>query len=96
MADIRTFDDLFPLDETLCRECSFRMSRSLLPLDLDSFGLDDVTLKEIGIDATDEEVIVEQHICLISQQEMDYLVKTCTHFKHINRLTIFKSNILDE
>lgn len=93
MPDIRTYGDEFPLDEALCRNCAFRMSIVVEPLDPETFGIDEDMLLDMNLDE-DEGLIVEQHICLVSQQEMDYIVKSCNHFKSCAELSIFKTDIL--
>ena len=82
---------LFPLDDTLCKNCVNRMSRELNPIDLEDFDLD---LSENDVEDIDngEELIVEEHTCLILNQDMFYIVKSCTHFKNKNDVSLFSTN----
>ena len=73
-------DEDFPLDDTLCKDCIYRMSRVITPLDPEDFGISDADLEEMGLDE-DEELMVEQHTCLISNTDMDYLVRECSHYR---------------
>ena len=92
MPDINTHTDLFPMDETICKICAYRMSRLVSPLDLDDFGISDEDLKDIELNADDDEIIVEQHTCLVIQEDMNYLVRECTHFKDKREVSLFTSN----
>ncbi len=91
MTEINTHDDLFPIDETICRVCVYRMSRLIVPLELDDFGISEEDLKDIELN-DDDEVMVEQHTCLVIQEDMDYLVRECTHFKDKREVSLFTSN----
>ena len=71
-------DEEFPLDETLCKDCVYRMSKVISPLDPEDFGITESDLEEMGIDE-DGELMIEQHTCLVSNTDMDYLVKECNH-----------------
>ena len=91
MTEINTAGDLFPLDETICKYCSYRMSILVIPLELEDFGLSDEDLNSIGVD-DDDEVMLEQHTCLVIQEDMDYLVKDCTQFKDNREVSLFSTN----
>ncbi len=91
MTDINTHSNLFPMDETICKVCSYRMSRLVVPLELDDFGISEEDLKDIELN-DDDEIMVEQHTCLIIQEDMDYLVRECTHFKDKREVSLFTSN----
>ncbi len=78
MDNVKHYGDLFPLDETICKECVHRLSRVIVPLDLEDFFLEE-DLKEMNLE-DEEEVMVEQHTCLKTNQDMDYLVQECNQF----------------
>ncbi len=91
MAEINTHGDLFPMDETVCKNCAYRMSRFVVPLDLEDFGISEDDMKDIELTDNDE-IMLEQHTCLIIQEDMDYIVRECTHFKDKREVSLFTSN----
>jgi hypothetical protein len=91
MTEINTHGDLFPIDETICKVCAYRMSRLIIPLELDDFGISEEDLKDIELN-DDDEIMIEQHTCLIVQEDLGYLVKECTHFKDKRETSLFTSN----
>jgi hypothetical protein len=74
------YSDGFPMEESLCKNCVFRFSIVLTPLDPESFGLTEEDITIMGV-SEDEDINIERHTCLISNTDMDYLVKRCSHFK---------------
>ena len=92
MTDIKTYGDMFPIEETLCNTCKYRLSRTLIPLDLENFNLDEAALKELGLEE-DSDIAVEQHTCLIIGEDMDYLVATCNKYEPTEDSTLFKHDI---
>ena len=80
MDDTFSFTESFPLSETLCKDCAHRQSKTIIPIDPEMYGLDDETLYTMGI-GEDDEIIIEQHTCLISNQDMDYIVLECNSYK---------------
>jgi hypothetical protein len=85
------FSTDFPLDETLCRDCIYRFSRLVEPLDPEEFGITEEVLNELDI-KDDDDIIVEQHTCLITYQDLDGMVKKCTHFKKYSEIQFFHNN----
>ena len=81
MVDLSVKGTLFPLKESKCYNCIYRVSRALLPLDLEEFGLTSEHLDKLGIDENEETIIVEQHSCLVLQEDMDYIVYECNFHK---------------
>ena len=71
--------DAFPLEGSMCNKCKNRFSRLIVPLNYDWYDVDpdDFDLEE------GEELIIEQHVCLISHQDLDGTVKECNHFKNL-------------
>jgi hypothetical protein len=91
MTEINTHGDSFPMDNTICKNCAYRMSRFVAPLDLEDFGISDDDIKDINL-SDDDEIVLEQHTCLIIQEDMDYMVRDCTHFKDKREVSLFTSN----
>ena len=91
MAEI--YSDDFPMDETICRDCAFKMSRIIKPVDPEDFGISEEELAEVLGD--DDVLLVERHTCLIDQTDMDYLVRDCSHFKNISAGAFFVNNIYE-
>ena len=71
-----TYTGPFPLKNTLCKDCSKRFSRIIVPLDYESYGID---LDEYDLEEG-EDLLVEQHMCLISREDLDGIVKKCNHY----------------
>ena len=80
MGDLTVKGLLFPMEDSLCKDCKFRMSRVLLPLDLEEFGLTEEELENIGVNE-DDKVVVENHCCMALQEEMSYVVYECNQYK---------------
>ena len=79
MVEINTYGDLFPIEETLCNTCKFRLSRTLIPLNLDNFNISEADLKEMDLEEGSD-IAVEQHTCLIIGEDMDYIVTSCNRY----------------
>ena len=73
-------DGVFPLEDSLCYECTHRFSRVFIPLDYESYGinLDDFDLAE------GEPLEIEQHTCMALNQDLDCVVFKCNKFLHEN------------
>lgn len=69
--------DEFPLDQTICKDCRHRMSKLIIPLDPESYGinLEDFDLEE------DETISIETHCCRVTGYDMDYIVLSCNKFE---------------
>ena len=91
MDDKTYYGEVFPIDDTICKDCIHRVSRIIVPLDPEEFGLDEEAIKEMDL-SEDETIVIEQHTCLITNQDMDYLVKGCTKFCEKGDCSIFKTN----
>ena len=79
MSDVAIYGELFPIEDTLCNNCKHRLSRALIPLDYEKFNIDDAVLEEINPEGN--EIVVEQHTCLIVGEYMDYIVAYCNRFE---------------
>lgn len=90
MDNVKHYGNLFPLDETICKECIHRLSRIIVPLDLDDFFIEE-DLNKMGLD-DGESVAVEQHACLKTNQDLNYLVQECNHFSNNTKSEFFKNN----
>ena len=93
MADLTIKGPLFPLQDSLCNNCKYRISRALIPLDLETFGLTEESLEELDIEE-DETLIIEQHSCIVLQEDMDYIVQECNHYQPNKGNGLFLNNIL--
>lgn len=80
--------DDFPIEDTMCRDCEHRMSKLVVPIDLETFGIeeDEYDLEE------DEELQVEIHTCLVLGQDMDFVVRECTHYSSVQNGNVFFMN----
>ena len=88
MAEI--YSDNFPMDETLCKDCAFRMSRIISPVDPEDF-MSEEELEELGVQEG-EPLYIERHTCLIDHSDMDYIVKDCSHYKNMTEQAFFINN----
>ena len=86
-------DNDFPLELSLCNDCVHRFSRFLIPMDYESYG---ISLEDFDDIADGDEIIIEQHICLISQQDLDGVVKECNKYKPDTAVGFFSSNPFDK
>ena len=68
---------VFPLEGNLCSDCINRFYRSMIPIDYEVYG---INLDELEID-DDEELVLEQHTCLITNEDIDGVTKSCNHYK---------------
>lgn len=61
-------------EETLCKNCTYCMTRVIEPLDYEAYGLDE---EENGNN------IIVQALCIISDVDLhDHIVKECNKFKY--------------
>ena len=65
----------FPLDQTLCCTCVYRLSKTIVPLNYEDFGIDLDELED-----PDEEIEITQHTCLKTGQDMDFIVVNCSQY----------------
>ena len=72
---------VFPLENSLCKNCTHRVSRLIVPLDYEDY---DVDPNDFDLDE-DEELYIEQHMCLILQQDMDSIIIECSHYSDKHR-----------
>lgn len=80
MENIDTNDLQLPTDFSICNNCSRLMVRTVLPMDMESFGIDEEVLKELEI-GEDEDIEILYYTCLETMQDMDYIVLNCNKFK---------------
>ena len=86
-------DTEFPIEQSICKDCVHRFSRFLIPLDYNSYG---ISLEEFEDLDDGEELIVEQHICLISQQDLDGVVRDCNKYRSEVDIAFFSKNPFDK
>jgi hypothetical protein len=77
-------NELSPMDFSMCGQCKNLMVRVVLPMDMESFGIDEKVIEELNI-ADDESIEILYYTCLVTNQDMDYVVIDCNHFKDKNR-----------
>lgn len=78
----------FPLNDTLCKNCKYRFSRFIIPIDYEEYGID---IDNMDLDE-DDEVIIEQHICLILHEDLDGAVKECSSYCPNRDVNFFSRN----
>lgn len=84
------YDGPFPIEETLCKDCVHRLSRILIPIDFESLGIDP---DKYGFnDEECDEFSMEQHVCLVSNEDLETIVLKCTHFKNKNSGNLLGNN----
>lgn len=80
--------DTFRIEDTICNTCKHRLTRLIIPLDYEEWGIDP---NELGI-SDDDSVIIEQHVCLITQQDLDGIVQDCNKYVNIKESVFFSEN----
>ena len=78
----------FPMEETLCKNCEYRFSRVLIPLDYEVYDID---VNEYDLEEG-EDLLIEQHVCLASNQDLDGIVTECNKFKENGSESLFVNN----
>ena len=68
------------MDHSLCSTCTHMISRILIPIDAEDFGLNDDDLEN---DAG-EPVQVEQNTCMLLNMDIMYVVVECNKYKKEN------------
>ena len=83
--------DVDPMDGSLCRDCAYMFSRSIVPFDYEEYDIDpnDFDLKD------GEEIVLGQHICLVSDQVLDCTVLQCNKYHSVSETAFFSSNPYD-
>ncbi len=72
----------------VCSDCEHRFSRIIVPADYDRYDIDIDSL-EIPEGKT---LVVEQHICLILQEDIDGEVRACNYYNPRNDVGFFSRN----
>ena len=85
------FSTDFPLEDSICKNCAYRLSKVISPIDPESLGITEEDLEELDLD-DDEELLIEQHTCLVTQIDMDYIVKDCNCFRNVAESEFFIHN----
>jgi hypothetical protein len=78
----------FPLEQTLCKDCVHRLSKIIIPINYEDFGID---IDEI--EDPDDELEITQHTCLKTGQDMDYIVVTCSQYQGYGPGGLLRHNI---
>lgn len=66
----------YPLEKSKCFGCAHLLSRVLIPLDYESYGID---LDEFDLEE-DEDLEVEQYVCLAIGDDIDAIILECNQF----------------
>lgn len=89
--DVEVYTQEFPIEDSLCFTCKHRLSRVLSPMDPESMGID---LDEVELD-DEENLIIEQHVCTATMQDMDFIVLACSRYEDTRREpnTLFRHDL---
>jgi len=79
----------FSLNNTICKNCSHRFSRLVEIPDYESLEIDPEIVENLE---DNEAILIEQHICLVTQQDLDGVVMRCNHYNDINAKSLFIRN----
>lgn len=82
------------LEQSKCFNCKHRFSRVITPVtqeDIDYYlgFLEEDEEDEEGIN-DDYELQIEQHICLITNEDIDGIIIECSHFEPINNMKLIR------
>jgi len=86
------YNPLETLEGSLCASCIHRVSRLIEPMteEFIDYVLD--KMGEEGID-DDVELLVEQHMCLVTGDELDGIVHDCNKYTSSASSSIIRENI---
>lgn len=86
------YNPLETLEGALCVDCIHRVSRLIEPM-TDEFI--DYVMDKMGVDELDDDVdlLVEQHMCLITGEELDGIVHDCNKYCPSASRSIIRENI---
>ena len=88
-------------DETLegskCRDCDHLISRIILPMDYEEFGIDITQLRQEieeqeKIPLDNEEIAIVHNTCVVLNMDLGYLVIECNKYSKKGTPTIFNAN----
>jgi len=77
--------DTTMLEDSICRNCANRISRIYVPFDFENLGFTEEELEEIIRMAEEDNIptIIEEHVCSVLHDQLDYLVVQCNKFKEM-------------
>jgi len=89
-ADVRIVNDT-PITGSICETCEHLVSRVILPLDEEEFG---INREELDI-PEDEDVFYEHLFCKQMLIDMDHIVVTCNKYeKENNKCLLINKRVL--
>ena len=86
------YNPLETLEGSLCASCIHRVSRLIEPMTEEFI---DYVLDKMGVDSVEDDVelLVEQHMCLITGDELDGIVHNCNKYVSSTSRSIIRENI---
>lgn len=77
------------LDSSVCRDCTYMVSRVLLPIGPEAFDMDPEEYEEVMLD--EEGITFEQNTCILLNMDLAYAVIKCNKYlKQGSEVSIFK------
>lgn len=70
-------EGVFPLEDSLCLTCYHRLSRVFIPLNYADY---DINIHDFDL-AEGEPLEIEQHTCMVLNQDLDCVVSHCNKFR---------------
>jgi len=71
------------LGDSICKTCTYRMSRIISPFNFDYYEFSDEELEEIERlqDESGSDVLLEEHVCMALRGLLDCQVLECNYYK---------------
>ena len=72
------------LGDSICKTCTYRMSRIISPFNFDYYEFSDEELEEIERlqDDSDADVLLEEHVCMALRGMLDCQVLECNYYRN--------------
>lgn len=87
--DRTKYIDYFPMEKTICKNCVYRFSRTIGPIDPETY---DIPLDNLPDVEEGDQILLEQHLCLLLQEDLDAVVVNCSKFLDRRDKSIFIDN----
>ena len=78
------------MEGTVCAECIYLFSRTLEPFDMTELDLD---FEALGLEGDGEDLLLEQHICLLTGLDIDVRVLECNQAKQEQGKSLLQTDI---
>ena len=82
------YSDTFSMEDSLCKDCKYRFSMTILPLDYEEYDID---IDEIDV-PDNEDLFVERHVCLVLQNDINGVVLECSGYSKKDGMDFFSRN----